>query len=61
MAGKRELKWEASVEITIAEAPIAIGIPQLISCQIEWCAKNAVKLFSEIIRSEVPAALFCGV
>lgn len=61
MAGTRELKCEASVEMTIAEAPIAIGIVQLISCQIEWCAKKAVKLFREMISSEVPAALFCGV
>ena len=59
--GTFTLKCEAKIVTTTAAIAIATGIDQRISCQMEWCAMKAVKQFKAIMRSDVPAALFCGV
>jgi hypothetical protein len=59
--GTFELWCEPKIEIIIAEIEIMTGIFQSISLHKLWRPIKAVRQLIAIMKSEVPAALICGV
>ena len=55
------LRCEAKRETIIATMAMVNGTFQFTKCQFAWRSRKEVALFIEIIKSDVPAALFWGV